>query len=239
VVPAARRVGESAMLPRIAVLGEREGYGTKGTRAAKNEVFERLRAAIAAGEIRPLQKLVERQIAQQFGVSRTPVREAIQRLAAEGYVSSLPAGGVVVVDHLPEDIEALYEIRQALEGRAARLAATRASTGDLAEIARIDEQLVELLGRGAIDEAVAVNDSFHNAINAASKNARLQQLILSYKGYFFNRRLARLFTAADWEQSIVEHQRLLAALRERDGPRAEEEVWRHLQGTLRIAMQRL
>jgi DNA-binding GntR family transcriptional regulator len=221
------------------VLSRRDEPGTTGTRAAKTDVFDRLRAAIAAGEIRPLQKLVERQIAQQFGVSRTPVREAIQRLAAEGYVSSVPSGGVVVVDHLPEDIEAIYEIRQALEGRAARLAAVRATADDLDDIARLDSQIIDLLRRGAIDEAVAVNDAFHNAINAASKNPRLRQLILSYKGYFFNRRLARLFTAPDWEQSIVDHDRLLTALREGDGSRAEEEVWRHLQGTLRIAMQRL
>jgi DNA-binding GntR family transcriptional regulator len=221
------------------MLSQLESNGTKGKRAAKTDVFERLRAAIAAGEMRPRQKLVERQLAQNLGVSRTPVREAIQRLEAEGYVSSLPAGGVVVVDHLPEDIEALYEIRQALEGGAARLAAARASAGDLGDIARVHDRLVDLVRRGAVDEAVAVNDLFHNAINAASMNPRLQRLILSYKGYFFNKRLARLFTTADWERSIVEHERLLAALRERDGRRAEDEVWRHLQGTLRIALQRL
>ena len=222
-----------------APVSRREVYGTKGKRAAKTDVFDRLRAAIATGEIRPRQKLVERQLADAFGVSRTPVREAIQQLAAEGYVSSLPEVGVVVVDHLPADIEALYEMRQALEGGAARLAAARATADDLAEIARQHDRIVDLLGRGAIDDVVAVNDSFHNAINAASKNVRLQRAILANKGYFFNQRLARLFTAADWERSNIEHDRLLTALRDRDGARAEDEVWRHLQGTLHIALQRL
>jgi DNA-binding GntR family transcriptional regulator len=203
------------------------------------DVFERLRAAISAGELRPHQKLVEQHLARQLGVSRTPIREALQRLAAEGYVSTLPTGGVIVVDHLPEEIRAIYEIRQALEGAATRLAAERATPDDLAKIEHIQEQLRTAFERGEVDEMVDLNDAFHNAIYAAGKNAWLHQLIMTYRDFFFNRRMARVFHSTDWESALDDHERMLEDLRARDARGAEEKMRSHLATTLRVALGRL
>jgi DNA-binding GntR family transcriptional regulator len=202
-------------------------------------VFERLRVAISSGELRPQQRLVEQHLAHELGVSRTPIREALRRLEADGYVLTAPGGGLVVVDHLSEDIQEIYEIRQALEGEAVRLAAERAAPQDLATIEVLQGKLWKALKRGSLDDLVNLNDAFHTALYVASRNGALVQLIATYRAYFFNRRMARVFGPEEWERALFEHDEMVRLLHARDGRGAEELLREHLATTLRIALGRL
>src|SRR5712692_3900022 len=206
---------------------------------ASTAVFERLRAAISSGELRPHQRLVEQQLARELGVSRTPIREALRRLEADGYVTTASSGGLVVVDHVPKEIREIYEIRQALEGEAVRLAAERAAPEDLASIRGLQQELRVSFERGHLDDLVDLNDAFHNALYAVSRNTALVQLIATYRDYFFNRQMARAFGPEEWERSLFEHDELVRVLQERDGPGAEELLRKHLATTLRVALGRL
>jgi DNA-binding GntR family transcriptional regulator len=183
--------------------------------------------------------LVEQQLALELGVSRTPIREALQRLEADGYVTTAPGGGVIVVDHVPKEIQEIYEIRQALEGEAARLAAERATPEDLARIKLVQRELRMGFERDSLDDLVDLNDAFHNALYAASRNTALVQLIATYRDYFFNRRMARAFGPEEWQSSLFEHDELVRVLQERDGQSAEELLRKHLATTLRVALGRL
>jgi len=231
-MPMAERVEDERQL----LLGARR---PERRRTASTTVFERLRAAISSGELRPHQRLVEQQLAHDLGVSRTPVREALRLLEAEGYVTTASSGGLVVVDHVSEEIREIYEIRQALEGEAARLAAERATPERLTAIRVLQRELRTAFERGCLDDLVDLNDAFHTTLYAASRNKALVQLIATYRDYFFNRQMARAFGPEDWERSLLEHDTLVRALQERDGRSAEELLRKHLATTLRVALDRL
>jgi DNA-binding GntR family transcriptional regulator len=202
-------------------------------------VFERLRAAISSGELRPHQRLVEQQLARELDVSRTPIREALRLLEADGYVTTASSGGLVVVDHVSEEIREIYEIRQALEGEAVRLAAERAAPEDLASISVLQRELRRAFESGRLDDLVDLNDAFHTTLYAASRNTALVQLVATYRDYFFNRQMARAFGPEDWERSLFEHDELVGVLQVRDGRGAEELLRKHLATTLRVAIGRL
>ncbi len=193
-----------------------------------DEVYERLRAAILEGNLRPGMRLVETRLSEQFGISRTPLREALQKLEQEGLVSARPGGGVVVVELTKRDIQEISGIRQVLEGYAAKLAATRLTEQEMDRLAQIVERTEKALQRGDRAEVAALNAEFHGIINRASGSKRLLKLINGFRQYFFNTKVAEYFTDDELRQSIEGHWRILKALRARDGEAADREVREHL-----------
>jgi DNA-binding GntR family transcriptional regulator len=184
------------------------------------EVYEQLRTAIVEGGIRPNERLVEADLAERLQVSRTPVRESMQRLAADGLIVSRRRGWVVR-EHSPDEIREIYEVRAALEGYAAGLAAERATNEMLEHIKSVHEQYIATIattGRGPLIEH---NDDFHNAVIAAAGNARLAQQIRANTQYYFVHRMSGLLTDQDVRTSIAGHQKLVDALIDRDIERAE------------------
>src|SRR3954452_24627330 len=158
-------------------------------RRRSGAAYDRVRADIVHGVLRPNQRLVEAELAEQLGVSRTPVREALQRLVLERLVRR-ERGGWVVHEHSPEEIEAIYEVRAALEGYAAFLAADRADEAQLAELDAIYPSGEAALELGP-DEQVELNERFHDGVIAAAGNARLAELCRVNRQYYFNHRIAR------------------------------------------------
>ncbi len=185
------------------------------------EVYEQLRRAIVEGRIRPNERLIEADLAKRLNVSRTPVRESMPQLVADGLVISLRRGWVVR-EHSAQEIQDIFEVRAALEGYAARLAAERATDGQLKEIVRIHESYVTALEESSRGHLIAHNDDFHNAVIAASGNARLAEQIQRNSDFYFVHRIGGFLSDDDVRTSIAGHQELVDALVARDPERAED-----------------
>ncbi len=189
------------------------------------EVYESIRRSIVEGEIRPNQRLIEAELAERLDVSRTPVRESMQRLAADGLVLSRRRGWVVR-EHSPQEIRDIYEVRAALEGYAARLAAERATDEEIAEIVRIHETYIAELENTSRDHLLEHNDEFHNAVIAASRNARLAEQIVRNTAFYFVHRIAGFWSDDEVRVSIAGHQELVNALVARDPEAAQDAAQR-------------
>jgi DNA-binding GntR family transcriptional regulator len=219
---ASRRGGE----PLLAVAGTRS-----------DEVYDQLRADIVHGLLRPNQRLVEVELAEALGVSRTPVREALQRLTLEGLVRR-DRGGWVVHEHSREEIRSIYEVRAALEGYAAFLAAARMTEAQLSALAELYPPGDAALALGP-DVQVELNERFHDGVIAAAGNRRLTQLSRASRQYYFNHRIARSYTREETRRSIDGHGRILAALARGDGPAAEACAREHVAYALSIVLTKI
>jgi DNA-binding GntR family transcriptional regulator len=132
-------------------------------RPLKESVYETLREAILIGKLADGDRLQERLLADQLGVSRTPVREALQRLEVEGFVINTTNGLVVQTFSVQEIID-IYELRIALEGISARLATERATYGDIAELRRIYQDMRRATHAGNVIELTRINREFHSSM---------------------------------------------------------------------------
>lgn len=202
------------------------------------EVYRRLHEAIISGVYRPNQRLIETDLAEELDASRTPVREGLQRLEVEGLVASVRRGWVVR-EHTADEIRDIYDIRVALEGHAARLAAERGTDEQLDEIAAIHRRSQDVSDEDGRSWLVDANNVFHEAIIAAARNDRLAHLILRNRSYYFNYRLARLYSERDASTSIEGHAAIVDALMRRDGRAAEEAVQQHLRQSLDVTLRLL
>ena len=140
-------------------------------------VFEKLREAIVDGTLPSGERLMEVQLAEDLGVSRTPVREAIRRLEMEGFVVMTPRKGAYVSGFSLKDITDVFEIREALEALAASLAAERISEEQVADLHRHLELFEKATANHDVEEWVKLDTSFHAVIYNASQNERLVQMI--------------------------------------------------------------
>jgi DNA-binding GntR family transcriptional regulator len=208
-----------------------------GTRQARLGIYDRVRADIVHGVLRPNQRLVEVELAERLGVSRTPVRETLQRLVLDGLVRR-DRRGWVVHEHSAEEISAIYEVRAALEGYAAFLAAGRATEDELRALDALyppDDGALEL----GPDKQVDLNERFHDGVIAAAANSRLEQLSRASRQYYFNHRIARLYDVEETRRSIDGHRRILDALARGDGPAAEAHAREHVEYALAIVLTKV
>lgn len=201
-----------------------------------DDVYERLREAILTGRARPNERLIEAELADRLQVSRTPIRESLQRLAAEGLVVSRRRGWVVL-EHTSVEIREIYEARAALEGYCARLAAQRATDAQLKEIASLHHPKCNL--KSSRQHLVEINDRFHDAILAAAQNERLADMIRRNRTYYFTFRIAQLYSDEEADASIAGHQAIVRALLQRDANRAEREMRAHIDLALTVILAKL
>jgi DNA-binding GntR family transcriptional regulator len=209
--------------------------GEPGT-ARSEDVYEHLRKAIVTGRARPNERLVEAELADRLEVSRTPIREGLKRLAAEGLVTSRRHGWIVR-EHSSDEIREIYEVRAALEGYGARLAAERASEGQLAGIAALHQSHLTSISSRA--HLVNVNDRFHDAVIAAAHNQRLSNMIRTNRTYYFNYRIAELYSDGEAETALDGHQAIVTALLGRDPEQAEREMRSHIDVALRVILAKI
>jgi DNA-binding GntR family transcriptional regulator len=191
-------------------------------------VYRRLKQDIISGELAPESRLVELTIAAEFGVSRTPVREALKRLAAENLVFADPARGMVV--HRPEasEVEDVFVVREVLDGLAAQLAAVRITPSELAKLQLVVDTMDEAIKAGRREQIIATNYRFHDVIYAAAGNPVLARVAGELRDYV--RRYSTLpFASPDRvEHVLTEHRAILDALKTRDPAAAERASGGHL-----------
>lgn len=202
------------------------------------EVYERLRQAIVDGTIRPNERLIEADLAERLEVSRTPVRETMLRLAGDGLIVNHRRGWVVR-EHSPEEIREVYEVRAALEGFGARLAAERATDQELEAIATTHRDYTDSVRNSARGELVEHNDAFHDAVINAAGNELLAQRIRDNSQYYFIHRIAGFLSDEEVRSSIEGHENLVQALMARDPHRAEQVARESVFEGLRKVLNRL
>lgn len=190
-------------------------------------VVEELRDSIIRGQIEPGQRIREVEIAAQFGVSRTPVREAFLVLAAEGLLTLQPGKGARVRVYNAEDIHLVHEVRSLVEGRVARFATDRISNQQLSLLEQSCDRL-EALPEGAVYECNEENILFHNTIFTIVGNSQLMhigremlEVPLPYKRDYWNDREQR-------RSSEEAHRTILEALRRRDAAESEAAMREHV-----------
>lgn len=189
--------------------------------------YERLCAEIRSGKLPPGARLTETEIAARLAISRTPVREAIRRLEADGLVDHQPRTGAVVrrLDY-PEIME-LYEMRSVLEGTAARLAARAASPVELDELQAINAEMAAAGDDGAA--LVRLNRQFHRRVLDAARNRYLLKSMASVETPLLILGPSSMETPERARQALHEHTVLIQALLARDGTAAEAAMRTHME----------
>jgi DNA-binding GntR family transcriptional regulator len=201
-------------------------------------LYHQLLEEVLQGRLLPGEVLVETQLGKRFGVSRTPIREALRMLEQEGVLERVNRG-MRVRPTSSEEVLEIYGVRTILEAAAARDAASRRSDYDLATLDRIFGTMAEAKGATPM-ELAGINRSFHRAIWEAAGNRTLLDL-LERLGVHLRRYPATTYERPGrWEEALDEHRQLLDAIREKDPDRAARVAERHMQASrdVRIDMIR-
>lgn len=190
-------------------------------------VAELIRNGILEGRLRPGERLKEDMLAKELDVSRTPVREAIAMLQAEGLLEAQQHRGAQVRSYTPSELEEIYDLRSILEGYGARRAATRITQRELARL-RASVERMEKLQPKDLEHLVQQNGIFHNTILEAADSQRLVTMVsqtralpLIYQSYAW-------YTPAQLSLSLEYHRRVLSALERHDAEQAEYDMRHHL-----------
>ncbi|WP_027364290.1 GntR family transcriptional regulator [Desulfotruncus alcoholivorax] len=179
-------------------------------------VFETLREAIIQGRLEPGERLMEIQLAEEMGVSRTPVREAIRKLELEGFVVMVPRKGAYVAGISVKDIVDVFEVRAALEALAAGLAAERATAEELEEMERAVLQIYEVSNGNNLNTLVERDTNFHELIYKASRNQRLVQTLVHLKEQIQRFRTTSLALPGRGKHAVEEHKNIVEAISSRN-----------------------
>ncbi|CAM5369365.1 GntR family transcriptional regulator OS=Streptomyces aurantiogriseus OX=66870 GN=GCM10010251_80360 PE=4 SV=1 [Streptomyces aurantiogriseus] len=203
--------------------------------AVRERVLAALRQEIISGRLRPGDRLVERELAERFGVSRVPVREAIRALVAEGFVLFETPRRTVVRRLSRTDVKELFELREALEVYAAGLAASRATPEALAELRHLLDQAAEATRAGDAETITDINTRFHDRILALAGNSLLISVMEPVDGRL--RWLTR--QNEEWPQLLTEHRDLYEAIASGDPDRARTHALNHVQANYRSTVRHL
>jgi len=192
-------------------------------------IFNTLREAIIVGELKPGERLMEVQLAEKMGVSRTPVREAIRKLELEGLVNMIPRKGAHVADLSVKDIMDALEVRASLDGLATALAAERITDEELKELKRVQLQFVQYVEKGNLQGLVKKDVEFHDIIYNSSRNEKLIQITNNLREQVQRFRVIYLKDYDSTREIIKEHTEIFDALEKRDRELAQKVAQKHIK----------
>ena len=198
----------------------------------RDVIFETLRKAIVSGDIKPGERLMEVSLADQMGVSRTPVREAIRRLEAEGLVTMTPRKGTHVSELSVKDIMDVLEVRTVLDKLATDLAAKRMQPAQLKSLESVHKQYISCVERENMEGAVKKDVEFHDLIYAASGNPRLVAVAGSLREHIYRFRVIYMSGSLIAENVLNEHEEILTALKEAQNNIASNLAEKHIRNQM-------
>jgi DNA-binding GntR family transcriptional regulator len=196
--------------------------------ALYEQVAERLRSRIFAHELAPGGWIDEQALAKEYGISRTPLREALKVLASEGLVVLKPRRGCYVTELSEQDIDEVFPVMAMLEGRVAEEAARRITDADFSRISAIHDELERQAAANDADHFFEANQRFHTALQDIAGNRYLAQLIEDARKVIKLTRRDSLRLDGRLKQSLAEHREILEALRQKDAPLAGRRMHDHL-----------
>jgi len=197
-------------------------------RSLHDELSDRLREMIVTGDLEPGSKVPEQNLAAKFGVSRTPLREALKVLASEGLITLTPNKGATISQLTLEDLEEAFPVMGALEALSGELACQHISDAGIAAIRQLHDQMIIHYQAQEMPEYFRCNQEIHNQILAAAGNATLTSMYRSLSGRVRRARYVANISKMRWQQAVSEHEEIIAALSARNGAALSEVLKRHL-----------
>jgi len=201
-------------------------------RSLHDELIDHLRELIVMGDMEPGTKVPEQSLAAKFGVSRTPLREALKVLASEGLITLTPNKGATISELTLEDLEEAFPVMGALEALSGELACARISDKGIAAIRRIHDQMIIHYQANEMPEYFRCNQEIHNLILKAADNATLTTMYRGLSGQVRRGRYFANISKKRWAQAVSEHEEIIAALAARNGVALSEVLKRHLVNKL-------
>lgn len=194
----------------------------------RETVCEVLRDAIRRGILEPGERLMEVQLAEELGISRTPVREAIRKLEQEGFVIMLPRRGTYVASMSVHDVKEIFEIRSALESLSTSLAAMRIEPDELQKLRALLTEIEGHIERKDIDKIVATDIEFHGLLYQVSRNERLVAIISNLKEQLARFRTLSMSYPGRLQETLEEHRAMVEAIAAGDVDAARDAAERHM-----------
>jgi DNA-binding GntR family transcriptional regulator len=201
-------------------------------RTLHDELVDRLRHMIVEGDLKPGEKLSEKDLSEVFGVSRTPLREALKVLGKEGLVNLVPNRGATVSKLTMADLEEAFPIMGALESVSGELACARVTDAEIAKLERLHDEMVEKYKTGDLKAYFKLNENIHSLILDAARNPTLSEMQRSLSGRIRRARYMANMSAERWARAVAEHEAILAAVKERDGEKLGAILKAHLANKL-------
>ena len=195
----------------------------------RDVVFNTLRQAILRGELKPGERLMEIQLANKLGVSRTPIREAIRKLELEGLVLMIPRKGAEVAEITEKSLKDVLEIRRALEDLAVRLACEKITKEELKDLKKAGDDFKKVLKSQDITEVAEADVRFHDVIYMATDNPKLIQLLNNFREQMYRFRVEYLKKAEVRPQLLAEHDEIIKYITEGNKEEASRVVTRHIE----------
>ncbi len=190
----------------------------------RERILETIRDAILSGSLKQGEKVAEPELAERFGISRTPIREAFRQLESEGYLTVIPRKGAVVTAFSARDVEEFYAIKSILEGYAARMACDNLTPKELDKLTAINKKLRQLADQADIKNFFKIHNDFHDLFIRSANNDKLYEMISSLLKKFQRLRIASLSKQGRMYVSVEEHEKIIEAFRKKDANLAEQLV---------------
>ena len=194
----------------------------------RDVVFNTLRQAILRGELKPGERLMEIQLANKLGVSRTPIREAIRKLELEGLVLMIPRKGAEVAEITEKSLRDVLEVRRALEDLSVQLACEKITKEEIRELERVAKEFQQVVKSSDITEIAEVDVRFHDIIYTATDNQKLIQLLNNLREQMYRYRVEYLKRDGVFPQLIAEHEAIIRHIENNEKEKATEVMCRHI-----------
>ena len=202
----------------------------------RDVVFNTLRQAILRGELKPGERLMEIQLANQLGVSRTPIREAIRKLELEGLVLMIPRKGAEVAEITEKSLRDVLEVRRALEELAVELVCEKITDEQIQDLKDAAEEFKESLKDGDITRIAEADVKFHDVIYMATDNQKLIQLLNNLREQMYRYRVEYLKRSDFHQQLIDEHEEIIETIESGQKDRAVQVVCQHVDNQVEAVM---
>ena len=206
-------------------------------RSLHTELGDRLRDMIVEGALVPGSKIPERDLCERFGVSRTPLREALKVLAAEGLVVLAPNRGAWVSEITISELEEVFPVMGALEALSGELACARITDAQLKQIRKIHDRMIKHYEAGQLTEYFEANQMIHETILEAAGNATLSSQYRSLATRIRRARYIANMSDVRWRQAVSEHEDILQALSDRNGKKLAAILKRHLHNKFKTVRE--
>jgi len=203
----------------------------KGNKSLTSTIFEKIREDILIGKYVSGEKIVEAKLAEEFGVSRTPVREALKQLELDGLVDNIPNRGVLVKGISKQDIDDIFTIRIAIEGIAVKWAIERMEESDLEKMKEIFELMEFYTFKKDLDKIAELNTKFHEVIYNATKSRYLEHVLTDFQFFMKTTRYKSLRAPGRMESTLEEHREVLEAFANKDIDRAAKAIREHVNNS--------
>lgn len=202
------------------------------TKSIRDVVYERLKDAIISGQYKPGHHLKERELAKLYGISTTPLKEALRRLEQEGLVTTSARRGTFVSSDIMNSVEEINWARSALEGVAARLAALKISDDEISQLGAVVDQMKLFTEQKNVEQLLSLNADFHKRIRTYAKNNYIYQQIEAIHSFDRSFRRQALSHEDELERGFLEHVQIYRQICARNADEAEHAMISHIRRTI-------